>query len=97
MRYMVVTLGTSHAEMSPLNEAVTSRLSNRLFISVTADTFQDPIGPSGPLEQSADSFRHTIMAAVSSALDPGTHPVEGVLYQRMVMLRVRFRDRAGAR
>ena len=79
MRYMVVTLDTSHAEISPLNEAVTSRLSNRLFISVTADTFQDPIGPSGPLEQSVDSFRHTIMAAVSSALDSGGHAMVWVL------------------
>ena len=44
-------------------------------ISVTAETSQDPIGPRGPLEQSLDSGRHPPMAAWSSALDFGVHPV----------------------
>ena len=78
MVHMVVTLDTSHLEMSPLNDdASNSRhISNKLFMSATAETSQDPIGPCGPSEQSkAGSFRHCSMAASSSALDFGAHPV----------------------
>ena len=42
--------------------------------------FQDPIGPCGPLEQSVESFRHSAMAAWSSALDVGAHSVAGRYY-----------------
>ena len=77
MPTMVVTLDTSHLEMSPLNFSVPvkSDESNASFMSVTPDTFQDPIGPCGPSEQSVDSSRHSAMAAWSSALDCGAHPV----------------------
>ena len=82
---MVVTLDTSHFERSPSNLSApgTSVASNKLSISVTADTSQDPIGPCGPLEQSVgDSFRHSTTAAWRSALDFGAHaPVVG--YQRL--------------
>ena len=75
---MLVTLDTSHLEMSTLNVSgvLTYHLSNKPFISVTAETSQDPIGPCGPLEQSAgDSWRHSLMAALSSASDFGEYPV----------------------
>ena len=80
MPFMLVTLDTSHLEMSPLKDdaAETSHVSNKLFMSVTAETSQDPIGPCGPLEQSVgDSWRHSLMVALSSALDFGGHPVVG--------------------
>merc|ERR1719331_1083592 len=41
----------------------------------TFETSQDPIGPCGPLEQSkSPPFRHSAMAAWSSALDFGAQP-----------------------
>ena len=61
-------------------------------MSVTVDTSQDPIGPCGPLEQSADSFRHSTMAAWSSALDLGAHPVVGYRKCHIVGVRVRGYD-----
>ena len=72
-----VTLDTSHLEMSPLNAASgTSHASNNLFILVTAETSQDPIGPCGPLEQLVgDMWRHCTRAAFNPALDDGAHPV----------------------
>ena len=78
---MLVTLDTSHFEMSPMNlsaPGTPSRLNNWL-ISVTADTSQDPIGPCGPLEQSEDSCRHSLMAAWSS--DFAAHPVGSCDYR----------------
>ena len=66
---MVFTLDTSHFEMSPLNEGYHARWNVDCML-VTAETFQDPIGPCGPLEQSLVSFRHSAMAALSSAFDP---------------------------
>ena len=48
---------------------------NKPSISVTPETSQDPIGPCGPLEQSGESSRHSLIAAWSFALDLGTHPV----------------------
>ena len=89
MTYMLVTLDTSHLEMSPLNLSVpeTTVESNTSFMSVTAETSQDPIGPCGPLEQSVDSCRHSLMAARSSALDSGAHPVVGYDY-RVTRLRL---------
>ena len=53
---------------------------NNWRILVTAATFQDPIGPCGPLEQLVDSCRHSTMAAWSSALDFGAHPVVEYYY-----------------
>ena len=51
---------------------------NNWSMSITAETSQDPIGPCGLLEQSVgDSFRHSTMAALSSVLDFGAHPVVG--------------------
>ena len=44
-------------------------------MSVTAETSQNPIRPYGPLEQSVDSFRHSTIAAWSSALDFGANAV----------------------
>ena len=69
MNAMVLTLDTSHSEMSPVNlfDAGTASALNNQLISVTADTFHDPIAPCGPLEQSVDTFRHSLMAAWSSA------------------------------
>merc|ERR1719182_554544 len=71
---MSVTLDTSQFERSPLNLSAPGRASefastNNPLMSVTAETFQDPIGPCGPLEQSVDSWRHWPMAARSSLLD----------------------------
>ena len=95
MLYMSVTLDTSHLDMSPMNlfaPGTTSRLNNRLM-SVTADTSQDPIGPCGPLEQSGDSFRHSAMAAWSSALALRAPAAVGRYYSGykvVVMVRVRM-------
>ena len=77
MYSMVVTRDTSQLEISPLNSSVpeTTSKSNKLFISVTPDTSQDPVGPCGPLEQSLDSFRQYTIAAKSSAFDFTVHPV----------------------
>ena len=77
---MLITLETSHVEMSPLNDEASgpSHVLNKLFISVTAETSQDPIGPCGPVKQSVgDSSRHSLMVALSSALDFGAYPVVG--------------------
>ena len=77
MNAMVVTLDTSHLEISPVNlfDAGTASALNNQLISVTADTFHEPIAPCGPLEQSVDTFRHSLMAAWSSAFG-GTPMVE---------------------
>ena len=80
MAFMVVTLDTSHLDMSPVNLfAPGIRLSfaskNNQLMSVNAETSQDPIGPCEPLEQSEDSFTHLRMAVWSSALDFGAHPL----------------------
>ena len=81
MAHMLVTLDTSHLEMSPLNdgEAGTSHAWNKFLIFFTPETSQDPIGPCGPLEQSAfeESSVHSAMASWSSVLDFGVHPVVG--------------------
>ena len=74
---MSVTLDTSHFEMSPLNENARWNVDCML---VTAETFQDPIGPCGPLEQSLDSCRHSLMAARSCAFDFETQPAVGHYY-----------------
>ena len=100
---MSVTPDTSQPEMSPVNLSAlgTSSLLNNMAISVTADTSQDPIGPCGPFEQSANSFGHSLMAPWSSSLDFGAHPVPG--YDRRIytfavrvgvaiMMRVRVSD-----
>ena len=70
---MLVTLDTSHLEMSLLNDdaAGTRSVANKLFISVTAETSQELIAPCRPLEQSVESFKHSRTAAWSSALDFG--------------------------
>ena len=75
MLHALVIFDTSHLEMSPLNlfaPGTESSLNN--WMSTTADTSHDPIGPCGPLEQSVDSRRHSAIAAWSSALDFGAHP-----------------------
>ena len=74
MSSMLDTLDTSHLEMSPLNDIA---LAKNALMSVTTNTSQDPIGPCGPLSQSVDSCRHSLMAAWRSALDFGAHPVIG--------------------
>ena len=81
MESMLATLDTSHLEISLLNDdaAGTISLLNKLFMSVTAETSHDPICPCGPLEQSEDSFRHSRMAAWSSALDFGVHSLFSVV------------------
>ena len=90
MPHMLVTLDTSQSEMSPVNffPPVTLSRFNNWLISVTSDTSQDPIGPCGPLEQSVDSCRHSLIATWSfaldfgahrSALDFGTHPEVGII------------------
>ena len=99
MKPMSVTLDTSHFDMSPLNvfELVTGfcfeSKSNQLM-SVTAETCHDLVGPCGPLEQSLDSFRHSTMAAWSSAFEFGAHPsvgANGVRVGVRIMIRVRLR------
>ena len=78
---MSVTLDTSHFEMSPSNLSAPGTglefsSKNNQLISVTAETSQDSTGPCEPLEQSVgDSFRHSAMAAWSSAFEVGYHPV----------------------
>ena len=67
MACMTVTLDTSHLKMSPLNDDAPS---NMLFMSVTSDTSQDPIGPRKPVAQSVDSLRQSAMASLSSFSDP---------------------------
>ena len=63
MTLMVVTLDTSHLEMSPLNLVASGTFQpNNKFISVTAETSQDPIDPRGPMRQLGDSSRHSTMA-----------------------------------
>ena len=72
---MLVTLDTSHLEMSLLNNGAAGRC-QIFFISVTAETSQYPTSPCGPLEQSlGDSSRQSLMAVWSSALDFGAHSV----------------------
>ena len=92
---MSVTLDTSQlemlplndvAEMSPLNELVNASKNNQL-ISVIAETSQFPIDPRGPLEQSVDSCRHSLMAAWRSAFDLKAQP--GVEYSRGYTVGVR--------
>ena len=65
---MVVTLDTSHREMSPLKEF---SLANKWIISVTSDTSHSAIGPCGPSEQSpsGDISRHSSTASLSSSLE----------------------------
>ena len=77
MASMLVALDTFHVDMLPLNlfAPITKSPLNNWYISITAETSQDPIGPCGPLEQSLDSCRHPLMAAWSSALDFAAHPV----------------------
>ena len=60
-------------------------------MSVTVETSQDPIGPSGPLEQSVNNCRHSLMAALSLSLDFGTYPVAGYCCRNHT---VGFRGRA---
>ena len=93
---MSVTLDTSHLEMSPANAYLYppgEYFTNNRLISVTADTSQDPTGPCGLSEQSADSCRHSTTAAWSCALDCGAHPVArhyyGLELRRGVTLAVR--------
>ena len=108
MRRMLVTLDTSQLEISPLNLIAPGRgglnfaSKNNWPMSVTADTSHDPIGPYGPLEQSVgDSCRQSEMAAWSSALDLGAHPVVqhcrghrvGLRMGVRIMIRVRVRVR----
>ena len=107
MAFMVVTLDTSHLDMSPVNSfALGIRLSfaskNNQLISLTAETSQDPIGPRGPWEQSEDSCKHSLMAVWSSALDFGAHPVvehynRGYPVRLRVMIRIMIRFRVRAR
>ena len=49
------------------------------MLSAKAETSHDPIGPCGPLEQSVDSSRHSLIAYWSSPLDCGAHAVWGVI------------------
>ena len=65
---MSVTLETSQLEMLPLNDVAPRKID---LISVTPDTFQSPIGPCGPREQSLDNIRQVVTTVLSSALDFG--------------------------
>ena len=98
MPHMVVTLDTSHLEMSPLNlfapgTGLYFPSKKNPLISLTAETSQEPIGPCQLSEQSVDSFRHSLMAAWSSALDFGAHAVVGYYRVHTVGVRVRVRVR----
>ena len=80
---MLVTLDTSQLDMSPMNLfALGTNLNNKLM-SVAAETSQDPIGPCGPLEQSVDSFRDSLMVTWSLAfgVDFESHPIVGYYYR----------------
>ena len=83
--------------MSPLNDDADRNMECMLvdpmnlphILSLAAETSQDPNGPCGPSEQSLDSFRHSLMAASSLALDLGVQTVVGVLlHGYMVAVRV---------
>ena len=81
---MLITLDTSHLEMSPLNDDTRATLSalNKLSISFTDETSQDQIGPRASVKQLVgDSWRHSLTVAVSSALDFGAYPAV-VYYKR---------------
>ena len=93
MPHMLITLETSHLEISPVNLFAlgNSSLLNNWLMSVTSDTSQDPIGPCGPLEQSVDSCRHSLTAAWSAALDFGSHSAVRYYCKCHMIIRVRFR------
>ena len=78
MSSMLVTLDTSQLDMSPMNLFALGTNLNNWLISVIAETSQDPIGPCGPLEQSADSFRHSLMVtwSLAFAVDFASHPAQ---------------------
>ena len=86
MNCMVVTLDTSHLERSALNlcapgTALSCLSKSNPLISVTAKTFQNPIGPIRSLEQSKSApFRHSTRAALRSAFDLGAQAVLGFIY-----------------
>ena len=64
--------------MSPLKDDAEK---NKKLIVVTDETSQAPIGPCGPSTHSlGESFRHSVMAALSSFLAFGAHPVVGLVY-----------------
>ena len=67
---MLVTLDTSHLEMSPLKVVAPE---NMLLISLSRDTSHSPIGPCGLSAQSFTevSLRHDSTAILSSALERG--------------------------
>ena len=97
-------LDTCHLERSPLNSFAPGTglyfsfapgtgsyfvSKNNRLISVTAETFQDPIGPCGPLEQLVDSARHPLMALRSSSQD---HTVVGCCNSdHMIIISARLR------
>ena len=103
MKPMSVTFDTSHLEIPPgIVFALVIESKNNQLISVTAETCHDSVGPCGPLEQSLPSFRHSTMAAWSSALDFGAQPAVGTIGVRkritiMIRIRVRARVTAGLR
>ena len=98
---MLVTVDTSQFDISPLNSSVPGRRllfasKNNRLISVTAGTCQDPIGPSGPLEQSVDNCRHCLMAFWSSALACGAQPMRGI-GRKIFSVRLPSRERPTVR
>ena len=101
MRFMSVTLDMSQFEISLLNlfapgRGLSSSWTNNFVNSVTDERSQVPIGPWGPSLQPLGSTRHSLMAACSSALDLGLHPV---VFFLVFAVRVRFKvwDRARVR
>ena len=95
---MLVTLDTSHRDMSSLNSCAPENIE---LISGTADTSHDPIGPCGPSEQPAGSFRHSLTAAWSFFLEFGKnagveyrhrHHIVGLVWGLHGKVRVKARD-----
>merc|ERR1719201_2903730 len=90
---MLVTLATSQLEMSPLNLSAPGMSFqpgvNKLLISVTPETTQDPIGPGGPLVQpKSDACMHATTAARSSVFALGANTL-GVV---VVVVHIIFPD-----
>ena len=78
----MVTADTSQADRSWLKDLAPLNIA---YMSVTADTSQAPIGPCELEEQSptAELFRQTYLASLSSFLDFGANPDSTAVQLRM--------------
>ena len=73
IKTMFVALHTTQLEMSSLNGFCNEKTSPRM--SVTPDTFQEPIGPPGYLVQCRSTCTHSAMVFASSSRELGVKTV----------------------